>query len=208
MRPLIKICGLTDEAAIDAAIAAGAGALGFVFADSVRRVSAQHAAKISAHVPPHIKRVAVMLHPDAAEWREVASIFQPDILQTDIADFAYLDVADDVERWPVFREGQVSASTEWPELFVYEGRASGAGQTVDWQLAAQHARCGNMVLAGGLDSSNVTAAIRAVLPFGVDVSSGVEAAPGKKDVAMIRAFGEAVQAAGMTAGMSNKERKG
>jgi len=196
MTPLIKICGLSDTAAVDAAIDAGADALGFVFADSVRRVSARHAARIAAHVPAHIRKVAVMLHPAAAEWQEVRSIFQPDILQTDIADFDHLEVPDGIGRWPVMREGLAPEGDAWPDVFVYEGGASGKGETVDWQLAARHARCGKMVLAGGLDCSNVAEAIREVAPFGVDVSSGVEAAPGKKDAAKIRIFIQAVKAAG------------
>jgi len=198
MKPLVKICGLSDAASVDAAIDAGADAVGFVFAESVRRVSAKHAVRIAAHVPAHIRKVAVMLHPTAAQWQEVRSIFQPDILQTDSADFEHLEVPDGIGRWPVLRESQAHANYAWPDVFVYEGTASGTGERVDWQLAAQHARRGKMVLAGGLDSNNVAEAIRAVAPFGVDVSSGVEAAPGKKDAAKIRAFIQAAKAAGST----------
>jgi len=198
MKPLIKICGLSDVASVDAAIDAGADAVGFVFAESVRLVSAKHAVRIAAHVPAHIRKVAVMLHPTAAQWQEVRSIFQPDILQTDSADFEHLEVPDGIGRWPVLRESQAHANYAWPDVFVYEGTASGTGERVDWQLAAQHARRGKMVLAGGLDSNNVAEAIRAVAPFGVDVSSGVEAAPGKKDAAKIRAFIQAAKAAGST----------
>ena len=193
MRPLIKICGLTDEAAVRAAVDAGAGAVGFVFAESPRRVTPARAAELAAGVPAGVSRVAVMLHPTDAEWQAVRREFRPDVLQTDRADFACLDVPDNVVRWPVMREGD--ACEAWPELFVYEGRASGKGRTVDWQLAGEHARRGRMVLAGGLDCDNVTAAIRTVRPFGVDVSSGVEAAPGKKDTHKIRAFIAAVHAA-------------
>jgi len=198
MKPLIKICGLSDVASVDAAIDAGADAVGFVFAESVRRVTAQHAVRIAARVPAHIRRVAVMLHPTAAQWQEVRSIFQPDILQTDSADFEHLEVPDGIDRWPVLREGRAPVNDAWPGVFIYEGRASGAGESVDWQLAAAHARCGKMVLAGGLDSNNVAEAIRAVAPFGVDVSSGVESAPGKKDAGKIRAFIQAAKAAGST----------
>ena len=198
MTTLIKICGLSDAATVDAAIEAGADAVGFVFANSPRRVTAEHALKIAARVPAHIRKVAVMLNPTIAEWQEVKSVFQPEILQTNIADFDRLEVPDDIGRWPVLREGETPANDAWPDLFVYEGRMSGKGETVDWQLAAQHAGRGKMVLAGGLDSSNVAAAIRAVAPFGVDVSSGVESAPGKKDAGKIRTFIQTVRAAGST----------
>lgn len=176
------------------AIDAGADAVGFVFADSPRRVTAQYAASISRAVPATVKRVAVMLHPDAAAWDEVAAVFQPDVLQTDIEDFAGLNVADSIERWPVLREGTVSAQQKLPKIFIYEGKKSGRGETVDWQAAAHLAPRGGMILAGGLRAENVAQAIAAVAPFGVDVSSAVESQPGKKDAAKIRAFIAAVKA--------------
>ena len=85
-----------------------------------------------------------------------------------------------------------------PATFVYEGKASGSGTTVDWQLAAQMARRGNMILAGGLSPENVQEAIRQVAPFGVDVSSGVESSPGKKDTNRIQDFIDAVRAGDST----------
>jgi len=196
MTTLIKICGMTDIAAVEVAVDAGADAVGFVFAESVRRVSVRHALEMSEYVPLQTKRVAVMLHPTADEWREVKDIFQPDALQTDLADFDYLEVPAEIEKWPVLREGAMPAGDSLPEMFVYEGKASGSGDTVDWQLAAQLAKRGRMILAGGLSTENVTAAIGQVAPFGIDVSSGVESAPGKKDTAKINAFIDAVRAAG------------
>lgn len=188
MKTFIKICGLTDKAAVQAALSAGADAVGFVFAESSRRVTPQHAAEISAQVPQHVIRVAVMLHPSVDEWKEVAEVFQPDVLQTDAADFLSLDVAAGIERWPVFREGTATADEEMPHTFVYEGQKSGHGEKVDWKVAADLARHGRMILAGGLSASNVADAIRVVAPYGVDVSSAVESEPGKKDVAKIQAF--------------------
>ncbi len=196
MTPLVKICGLTDLVAVTAAVDAGADAIGFVFAESPRRVSVQHAAAISADVPSGIKRVAVMLHPSNDDWLQVKSDFEPDVLQTDLADFEYLEVPGEIEKWPVLREGAMPAGDSLPDMFVYEGTASGSGETVDWQLAAQLAKRGRMILAGGLSIENVTAAIGQVAPFGIDVSSGVESAPGKKDTAKISAFIDAVRAAG------------
>jgi len=196
MMPLVKICGLTDLVAVTAAVDAGADAIGFVFAESPRRVSVQHAAEISADVPSGIKRVAVMLHPSIDDWLQVKSDFEPDVLQTDLADFEYLDVPGEIEKWPVLREGAMPAGDSLPDMFVYEGTASGSGDTVDWRLAAQLAKRGRMILAGGLSIENVTAAIRQVAPFGVDVSSGVESAPGEKDTAKISAFIDAARTAG------------
>ena len=196
MTPLIKICGMTDIAAVETAVEAGADAVGFVFAESVRRVSLRHAVEMSDYVPAETKRVAVMLHPTADEWREVKDVFQPDIMQTDLADFDYLDVPEWIESWPVMREGTSRDTAQLPATFVYEGRASGSGTSVDWQVAAQIARRGNMILAGGLNPENVLEAIRQVAPFGVDVSSGVESSPGKKDSNRIQDFIDAVSEPG------------
>ncbi|MEQ9562160.1 MAG: phosphoribosylanthranilate isomerase [Woeseiaceae bacterium] len=190
---LIKICGMRDERAIDAAVEAGADALGFVFAESPRRVSAKDARRASQQVPSDVLRVAVMLHPANDEWLEVRDVFEPDVLQTDAADFDYLDVTHNVARWPVVREGDPTLAL--PPQFVYEGRRSGRGKTVDWAFAASLASQGRMILAGGLDESNVGDAIRRVRPFGVDTSSAVESTPGNKDPEKIRAFIRAVRAA-------------
>ncbi|MGB5245782.1 MAG: phosphoribosylanthranilate isomerase [Woeseia sp.] len=188
MIALVKVCGLTDLAAVDAAVAAGVDAIGFVFAKSVRQVSPQRAAELSAGVPKSIRRVAVMQHPDAAEWQAVCSGFRPDVLQTDAEDFDSLAVPAHIECWPVYREGAVSKDTNLPATFLYEGQKSGRGETVDWQRAAHIAQRGRMILAGGLCIDNVADAIREVSPWGVDVSSAVESAPGRKDPEKIAAF--------------------
>ena len=186
MSLLVKICGLSEEQHVEAAINAGAGAVGFVFAESVRRIAPDRANVICLNVPQHIKRVAVMLHPSNDDWQEVLESFVPDVLQTDAADFAALEVPASVERWPVYREGQENPDTD--DAYVYEGGHSGQGETVDWTTAAKHAEHGRMILAGGLGAHNVAAAVTTVRPFGVDVSTAVETAPGRKDSKLISEF--------------------
>ncbi len=193
MSVFVKICGLSDPQHVDSAVSAGADAVGFVFAESVRRVTPGQARSISAGVPGHVKRVAVMLHPGNDEWLEVLKVFEPDVLQTDSADFDALDVPYAVECWPVFREGGPRPDTDG--TFVFEGPKSGQGETVDWSAAAELAADGNMVLAGGLGVDNVATAISTVRPWGVDVSSGVESSPGQKDPTLINRFISAVRAA-------------
>lgn len=190
---MIKICGMTDVNAVHAAVDAGADAVGFVFAPSVRRVTPQQANEMTAQVPGHVRKVAVMLHPSSEEWQRVLEEFTPDVLQTDAGDFANLKVADGIERWPVLREGAIDSVDALPDTYLYEGRASGAGTTVDWQFAATLARHGRMILAGGLSAANVGRAIHDVRPFGVDVSSAVESQPGQKDIAKITAFIDAAR---------------
>ena len=191
---MIKICGLTTAADVAAAVAAGADAIGFVFAESVRRVTVAAAREAAAAAPRTVLRVAVMRHPEPAAWRAVLDGFAPDVLQTDAEDFAGLEVPAGVRRWPVYREGGIGDAAELPEEFLYEGPKSGAGEPVDWIFAAALARRGNMILAGGLTAANVGPAVAAVKPWGVDVSSGVEAAPGVKDPARVREFIQAARA--------------
>jgi len=188
----VKICGLSTEEHVGVAVDAGADALGFVFAESVRRIDPAHAARIATGIPAGVKRVAVMLHPSNEEWQAVLHGFAPDVLQSDAEDFADLDMPHDVRRWPVCREGNRVTDT----LFLYEGAKSGQGEAVDWVRAAEVAKNGQMILAGGLNPDNVAEAIGAVRPYGVDVSSGVESAPGEKDSQKIREFISAAKAAG------------
>lgn len=192
MSLLVKICGLSEAQQVDAAVKAGADALGFVFAESVRQVTPEHASAISESVPTGIKRVAVMLHPSNEEWLKVLNVFSPDVLQTDAEDFEALDVPMSVACWPVYREGKSQPAAG---MFVYEGAKSGTGETVDWSRAASVAATGKMILAGGLAPGNVATAIGTVKPYGVDTSSGVESSPGKKDPVLINEFVSAARAA-------------
>jgi phosphoribosylanthranilate isomerase len=197
---LVKICGLSTAEDVQAAVAAGADALGFVFAESVRRVEPKQAAAIANSVPVTVKKVAVMLHPTNAEWLRVLHDFSPDVLQTDAEDFEQLDVPETVECWPVYRQRNkvtdtIGVSPKVSVTFLYEGAKSGSGETVDWSRAADVATQGRMILAGGLSADNVAEAIATVRPFGVDVSSAVESAPGVKDSALVEQFVHAARAA-------------
>jgi phosphoribosylanthranilate isomerase len=189
----VKVCGLTTELAVHTAVAVGVDAVGFVFAPSTRQVTAAQALALSKDVPTHIARVAVMLHPTQSFVDEVMNIFKPDVLQTDWQDFANLQLPGELSLLPVLRAGAV-----WPDVLpgrcLFEGPVSGVGETADWSRAAQVAQQGELILAGGLNPANVAAAIRVVRPFGVDVSSGVESAPGVKDPAKIIEFVRAARA--------------
>jgi len=191
----IKVCGLTTPAAVAAAVDAGVDAVGFVFAESKRKVTPQRAAELARDVPKHIARVAVMLHPSQQELDAVWSGFRPDILQTDIEDLTSLRIPDGVKVVPVVRAGR-ELPQDLPTRILFEGPVSGTGQTTDWSAAAQLASRTQVILAGGLKPSNVAAAIAAARPFGVDVSSGVEAEPGLKDPAKIHEFVRNARSAG------------
>jgi phosphoribosylanthranilate isomerase len=197
MRIFIKICGLTTPDAVNAAVDAGADAVGFVLAESPRRVDAIDAARLAALVPPGIIRVAVFRHPSESAYREALGRFSPDWVQTDAEDFAQLTMPAWTERLPVFRDvpqlDEERLAREQRVLF--EAAASGAGQLANWQRAAALARSTLMMLAGGLHADNVAQAVARVRPWGVDVSSGVESGRGVKDLGKIRAFVAAVRQA-------------
>ena len=193
----VKICGLTSREAVEAAVAAGADAVGFVFAPSKRQVTTARATELAQGVPRRIPRVAVMLHPTQSQLDEVWSGFRPDLLQTDAEDLATLRVPTGLAVMPVVRGGVGLKPDLQPKhnRILFEGPVSGVGSTSDWRSAAQLARTTQLVLAGGLNATNVADAIAAVRPFGVDVSSGVEASPGVKDPTRIHEFVRRARAA-------------
>jgi phosphoribosylanthranilate isomerase len=194
MQVLVKICGLTTPEAVRAVDEAGADAAGFVFAESVRRVSPARASELAASLPDAVARVAVMTHPEPASVVAMLDGFTPTFLQTEHADFGRIEVRGPCRPLPVLRAGQ-PLPARLPPLILFEGPTSGSGETTDWTLAAELARRTRLILAGGLDPDNVGAAIEAVRPYGVDVSSGVESAPGLKDPELIHRFVGAVRTA-------------
>jgi phosphoribosylanthranilate isomerase len=226
----IKICGLTTPEAVTAALDAGADAIGFVFAKSVRQVSAEMALRLAAPARGRALCVAVTRHPSQQDIDEIVSVFKPDVGQTDSADLPLLQLPTQLALLPVMRgpvgetgaaggvEGRETLSARrgasvgksvagrgergeqslgggdgdelvvLPPRLLFEGFASGAGVPCDWTAAGRVARRTELVLAGGLNPANVAAAIAAVQPFGVDVSTGVEVRPGVKSPAEIMNF--------------------
>lgn len=195
MPVFVKICGLTTADALRAAVDAGADAVGFVFAESPRRIAVADAADLIRDLPDRLIRVAVMHHPTQVECNEVAEVFRPDWIQTDAEDFSGLHVMADIRRMPVYRDGpdldRSAVANE--EQCLYEAAVSGAGRQADWNVARELADKTRLMLAGGLTPENVGTAIRQVRPWGVDVSSGVERVRGIKDPDRIAAFINAVR---------------
>ncbi|MGH8133815.1 MAG: phosphoribosylanthranilate isomerase [Steroidobacteraceae bacterium] len=189
----IKICGMTTPDAIAAALEARVDAIGFVFAESSRQITPEAAAQLARPARGRVRCVAVMRHPAQAALEQILGVFRPDVLQTDESDLKALRLPAALELLPVLRaDGDALASL--PRRILFEGPASGSGQTGDWAAARSHALRTQLVLAGGLNSRNVAAAMAAVQPFGVDVSSGVEERPGVKSPLEILKFVSAVRA--------------
>ena len=192
----LKICGITRLSDALHAVEHGAGALGFVFwRQSPRYVSPERAAEIIAALPSGVDAVGVFVNEPVDGIRAVVSRTGISAIQLHGDETpAYADAL----GWPVLRAITVDqaeqASATWPPgtIFLMDAadpvRRGGTGSTIDWQQAASAARGRRIVLAGGLTPCNVTEAIGAVRPFGVDVSSGVEDAPGVKNADKVARF--------------------
>jgi phosphoribosylanthranilate isomerase len=181
--------------AIEAAAESGADAIGFVFHEpSPRHVSADEARALRLAVPESLERVAVFLHPSQALLDAAIDALEPHWVQADSADLASLRLPQGQRALPVLRSGGATPRP-LPSRCLFESGRSGAGEVADWDEARRIATGTEVVLAGGLDAHNVGDAVRAVRPFGVDVSSGVESSRGVKDVARIREFIRAARAA-------------
>jgi len=193
----VKICGLKSPEAVEAAVEAGADALGFVFAESPREVTPEQAKALCANVPPNVMRVAVMKHPHKEQWERVLQVFEPNWLQSDADDFRWIKLPPSCVALPVYRDSNAPADSDLPDRLLFEGTHSGSGRVADWDEAAGLARVAEVILAGGLTAKNVADAVNFVRPWGVDVSSGVERERGEKDPALIREFVARVRAIGV-----------
>jgi phosphoribosylanthranilate isomerase len=190
----LKICGMTSPEAVSAALEAQVDAIGFVFAPSVRELQPQRAAQLAAPARARALCIAVTQHPSQALIEQILDEFGPDVLQTDLEDLAGLRLPASLTVLPVVR-GALTDPRAAPPRLLFEGARSGSGGTADWGQAMLLARATQLILAGGLTAANVAAAIQSVRPFGVDVSSGVESAPGRKSPQRIVEFVQAARAA-------------
>jgi phosphoribosylanthranilate isomerase len=191
----IKICGMTTPAAVSAALAAGVDAIGFVFADSVRRVTPEFACELAAAARGRVRCVAVTRQATQQELDFMLATFAPDVLQADAHDLNGMRLPSQLSVLSVVRAG-TQPPKPLPARVLFEGPMSGTGLACDWEAARALARRTELVLAGGLTARNVAAAISAVQPFGVDVSSGVEERRGIKSPRQIARFVEAARQEG------------
>ena len=192
----VKICGMTRLPDALHAVEHGANALGFVFwRQSPRYIRPDRAAAIIAALPVGVSTVGVFVNETVDGIRGVAAETAISTIQLHGDEPpSYADVLD----WPVLRattaEQIEEVSAVWPTdtIFLMDTadpvRRGGTGRTIDWQQAALAARARRIVLAGGLTPDNVADAVETVRPFGVDVSSGVEDAPGVKNEDKVARF--------------------
>ncbi|HKA02293.1 MAG TPA: phosphoribosylanthranilate isomerase [Candidatus Solibacter sp.] len=212
MKTWIKFCGTTSLGDAVASIEAGANALGFIFAPSQRRITPEKAQEIIAVLPREVEKIGVFLNAGAKQIRRVVD--QVDL--TGIQMHGDSDFAPEVYRYlPQSRrdslrkiktilidetfEMTLDAAAAVPgvvDAWLFDSGA-GSGKTFDWQAARAQLgeRRGRFIIAGGLTSGNVGEAIRTFSPWGVDVVSGIETGPGRKDPARMKAFVAAVRKA-------------
>jgi len=192
----VKVCCITRVEDALQAVESGASALGFIFwPRSPRYVTATQVREIVSAVPAGVATVGVFVDAEADDIRRAAETSGINTVQ--LNDASTPDVMERIGL-PVLRAVTLASSArviaEWPEdvtllLDAHDPvRRGGTGMTVDWQQAADLARRRRLVLAGGLGPSNIAEAIAIVRPFGVDVCSGVESAPGVKDGDKVAAF--------------------
>jgi phosphoribosylanthranilate isomerase len=188
---LVKICGITRLEDAEAAVACGAGALGFVFwPRSPRFVDPFRARAIVAALPPLVAMVGVFVNQPAEYINGVAGMVGLTAVQLhgdERAAFAHAMRRPVIKAIGLGDEGAARIADEWPERVTLlldahdRERRGGTGRTIDWTKAASLAARRRVLLSGGLTPENAADAVRRVRPFGIDVSSGVEASPGVKD---------------------------
>lgn len=206
MRTRVKICGITSESDAALAVAAGADALGVVLAESPRRLTLEQAARVLATVPPLVARVGVFIDAEPAFIVEAVRVLHLTAVQLHGDETPEVCACSPV---PVVKAFRVGGPTDVEAIEAYRGSIGaalldawvshargGTGVAFDW-LAVRDSLPSwlPVVVAGGLRADNVGTAIRALRPFAVDVSSGVEAAPGAKDARKVKEFIAAVRAA-------------
>lgn len=190
----VKVCGTTSEEDALLAVALGADALGFVLAPSPRQITPLIAGDIARRIPPEVITVGVFRN--EAKERVVALVQRIGLKAAQLhgkesaADARWIR-----ERVPMtimaFAAGDraiANAAAYGADLVLLDAPSPGSGEVFDWRLAEGVADGSRLLLAGGLDPANVAQAISRVHPWGVDVASGVESAPGIKDPAKLMAF--------------------
>jgi phosphoribosylanthranilate isomerase len=203
----VKICGITNAADALAAIEAGANLLGFNFyPKSPRHITEAIAAKIRPELPKKVEAVGIFVNSPSADVAAIRKSLKLDAVQLhgDESPETVAEIARSVPVFKAFRiepEFQLETLDEFPKAFAFlfdaahTGQYGGTGHSTDWDAARRAALGHRIILAGGLRVENVAAAVRIVRPYAVDVASGVESKPGKKDHGRLREFIQEVRRA-------------
>ena len=195
----IKICGICDLASAKGAVEAGADLIGFHFCTSDRRVSPEEAKAILDDLDVHPRIVGVFIDQPPDEVRQIAEFVDLDLVQLHGSEPAGFDAGRAVMKVLKVREGTVPGADAWPDPIMLDSwsadQRGGTGRTWDWELARGLLTERQVFIAGGLEPGNVGKVVSGFKPYGVDVSSGVEARVRVKDPEKVRAFIRAVRIA-------------
>jgi len=202
----VKICGTTSWADAELAVEAGASMIGLNFyPKSPRYIASASAVEIVRQLPRRVQAVGVFVNESPERVRAIAQDLNLSAVQLHGDEMPEV-VAQLAEFFPVIKAFQVRPGFPLEGLAKYRaaatflldgvagGKRGGTGKSFDWKIAQRAARYGPIILAGGITPENVAEAIRVAQPFAIDVCSGVEAKPGKKDPAKVRALFEQVKA--------------
>jgi phosphoribosylanthranilate isomerase len=200
----VKICGITNEDDALLAVAMGADAVGFVFAPSTRQIAAQRVYDITRRLPPEVLTVGVFRDEHPKRVIEIVNSAGLKAAQLhgnespgDVATIAQ-SVRWVIKAYPAGSPKLAAAATLATDLILVDAATPGAGQVFDWSLVDDVPDGVRLILAGGLDPDNIADAVERVTPWGVDVASGVEREPGKKDAIKVKHFIERARAAAPT----------
>ena len=195
----VKICGLRDAAGAIAAVNAGADLLGFHFCPSPRRVSPEEAKEIVDGLAVRPKIVGVFIDQEQDEVRQIAEFVGLDLVQLHGSESPGFDAGRPVIKVLKVKDGEIPGAEDWPDPVMLDSwspdQRGGTGRTWDWELARPLLSRRRVFIAGGLEPGNVGVVVSEFKPYGVDVSSGVEASVGIKDPDKIREFVRAVRIA-------------
>lgn len=195
----VKICGICDAAGAAMAAESGADLLGFHFCTSERRVTPEEAKAIIDGLAVRLKIVGVFIDQDQDEVREIADFVGLDLLQLHGAERPGFDAGKPVMKVLKVRGGEIPGAEDWPDPVMLDSwsadQRGGTGRTWDWELARPLISTRKVFIAGGLEPGNVGKVVSGFKPYGVDVSSGVEASIRVKDPDKVRAFVHAVRLA-------------
>jgi phosphoribosylanthranilate isomerase len=194
----VKICGITNLTDARTAVRLGADALGFIFAPSPRRIAPQTARKIIRALPPFVKTVGVFVNEAPASIRKVINDCGLDLVQLHGNESP--DLCDELMPYTI-KSLRIKDESSLQSARAYHGKVrallldtyskekiGGTGKTFDWNLAIKIKKIGiPIILSGGLGPSNIDLAIHTVRPYAVDVNSGIETYPGKKNPVLMKA---------------------
>jgi phosphoribosylanthranilate isomerase len=195
----VKICGICDAAAAAAAVEAGADLLGFHFCSSERRVTPEEARAVVDGLSLRPTIVGVFIDQDPEEVRQIGDFVGLDMVQLHGSEAPGFDAGRPVLKVLKVREGEIPGVDDWPDPVMLDSwsqdQRGGTGLAWDWELARELLATRKVFIAGGLQPGNVGKVVSGFKPYGVDVSSGVEAAVRVKDPDKVRAFVHAVRLA-------------